>query len=815
MQIYFLTEPLSEAQAGGKAASVSYLLRKGLPVPPGFVIPSSAYTEYYLAKKEPGKEFFHAVEKALHKTGADKYMVRSSAVGEDGRESSFAGQLDSFICSNNPQEIVQHIQKCWASSDKENVKIYSGTRNQQLQQMAVLVQALIEPEYAGVFFSRNPENDRQWLLEYVEGHGEKLVSGAVNPERAAGNWDEKEPATIPFQLEELLRSAIELEVDYQTAVDMEFAVKNGVCWLVQCRPVTSIAYGPLQYWSNTNVNENYPEPLTPILYSIARDSYYHYFKNLARLFCIPDDRIRTLEPALINIIGAWGARMYYNVSSIHEVISASPFAKNLRKSFDHFVGYTAPKTDTATPSAGNKIRFVRRVIHYTRNLNRNVEDFEMRVDAYAQRVDHAFSISELQACYHGFLEIRFHSWYKASLADFFAMLYHGALGKFCSLYYAQDSEGVHNRLIQAIPGLVSSEPIIHMYRIRKQIEAQQEVKQKLQGMQPEAFWTWLQVSSHRNILQSIQNYIDQWGFRCSGELMLTVTNYCEKPELFIALMQQYLALPESDPEELIARRFQERQSVISEFRKRIFRKHPVNIFKAGISVFILNRLIHLAGKGISARERARLKQAKVYFAFRRVLLRLGHVWTQNGLLREPDDIFYLRYQEVAEWLSGSYMLPGQFEQLIKQRREEHEREGNNRYPDDFATRLGSYPAAADVILPVTDEKASSPGRWTGLPVCGGKVQGRARVLNSVMEADKLLQGDILITRQTDPGWVVVFPLISGLVVERGGMLSHGAIVSREFGIPAIVGVESAADRIPHGARIELDANTGVITLLDE
>jgi pyruvate,water dikinase len=204
----------------------------------------------------------------------------------------------------------------------------------------------------------------------------------------------------------------------------------------------------------------------------------------------------------------------------------------------------------------------------------------------------------------------------------------------------------------------------------------------------------------------------------------------------------------------------------------------------------------------------RLKQALLYFRFKQVLQRIEKQFIKNGLAKQEGDILFLTYPEISEHLTASSMLIAP--RLIEERRSEFLAASALNYPDDFYTSSGTYAAPCEVIE--KDKVSVKEGSLTGMCACGGLIEGRAKVLSNVLEAGKLEKGDILVTRQTDPGWVVVFPLISGLIVERGGMLSHGAIVSREFGIPAIVGVDSATTRIKDGDRLILNANTGEITI---
>ncbi len=815
MYIESLDSVLKESQSGAKAFHLSKMKRAGFLVPAGFVINANAFEYFFLKNNNLDHAFKIALNDALANISAKSYMVRSSAIGEDGAGNSFAGQLESFQAENNVEDIIAKLFLCWKSYQKENVNVYQNSSGVKLQGMAVVVQELVDPDYAGVIFSRHPLNEKNILVEHVKGHGEQLVSGKVNPESFIYSRENKNiSANIPFDFKEGIKVVEQLEVLYNQALDIEWAINNNQFYVLQSRPITTAAKSKKVYWSNTNVNENYPDAITPILYSIARDSYYHYFKNLSKLFLIPSDKIQQLESAYANVISVHGCKMYYNMSSIHEIISASPFSEMLLKSFDNFVGYTQDKKAEIKKGKDNKIRFVKEVISFNYSLEKIVKEFEDRANQYQREAEESISLEELKQSFHNFIEIRMHSWYKASLADFFAMLYHGLLGKFCSKYYTENAEGIHNQLIQAIPGLISSEPIVLMYKIKMELRKSTLVYQKFKSLGAVEFWEWIKadpsVSSTKNL---INNYLQNFGFRCSGELMLTSKNYTEEPHKFIDLLKQYDALPDDNPELIIAQKGEERKRVIREFKNRIWKKNGLNIFKSLAHVFFLNTLIRLASKGISARERVRLKQASLYFQFKNIVLKCGSELQKRKLLHESNDIFYLRYQEIIELFNSSTMLPAAVKEKIQLTKEYFAAQSKLVYPDDFYSHLGEFPLPSELA-----DKMNSPNDASvmkGLCACGGKIQARVVVLNSVMEAHKLQKGDILVTRQTDPGWVVVFPLISGLIVERGGMLSHGAIVSREFGIPAVVGVEGATTKLKDGDVVVLNAFTGEIILVHE
>ena len=344
MYIESLDKVLKESHSGAKAFHLSKMKRAGFLVPTGFVIKVSAFEHFFIKNNNLDDAFKTELNEASKSMASKGIMVRSSAVGEDGTDNSFAGQLESFQAENNVDDIIAKLFLCWKSYQKENVNVYQNSSGVKLQGMAVVLQELIDPDYAGVIFSRHPMNEKDILVEYIEGHGEQLVSGKVNPKSFTySRYNKSFSEKMPFSFDQGIAVVEQLELLYEKALDIEWAIKGKVFYVLQSRPITTASKSKKVYWSNTNVNENYPDAITPLLYSIARDAYYHYFKNLSKLFLIPSENIQELEHAYANVISVHGCKMYYNMSSIHQIISNSPFSELLLKSFDNFVGYTKDK----------------------------------------------------------------------------------------------------------------------------------------------------------------------------------------------------------------------------------------------------------------------------------------------------------------------------------------------------------------------------------------------------------------------------------------------------------------------------------------
>jgi phosphohistidine swiveling domain-containing protein len=215
------------------------------------------------------------------------------------------------------------------------------------------------------------------------------------------------------------------------------------------------------------------------------------------------------------------------------------------------------------------------------------------------------------------------------------------------------------------------------------------------------------------------------------------------------------------------------------------------------------------------RERARLKQALLYSRLRRIALAIGARFAANGMLARADDVFFLTCGEIDELASSRAMFPRGAPELIRLRREQYRRLSAMNPPDSFVLAEGAY--LYESGYPGDDDAVSEAAQGRvleGTTACSGRIQGRATVLHDLSESGQLAAGDILITTQTDPGWGHVFFLIRGLIIERGGMLSHGAILAREFGIPAVVGVRDATRRIPHHASVFLDGDEGCVHVLE-
>jgi len=305
---------------------------------------------------------------------------------------------------------------------------------------------------------------------------------------------------------------------------------------------------------------------------------------------------------------------------------------------------------------------------------------------------------------------------------------------------------------------------------------------------------------------AFKRYLAQWGFRSSRELMLTVPAFDEQPEPLIDLLRQYVTAEGDAPEAAIAHQATERRRETRQVVWTLARRAPLQAVVAWV-------LIRWTQRAVAYRERARLKQALLYTRCRQVVLAIGEQLVRRGQLAHRDGVFMLTFHEVDELTSGRSMFPDGVAALADRRALEHAEMAQLDPPDSFRLRAGAAFSTRDrVDIASRSVTAETSALLQGTSACGGRISAPAAVLADVGEAHKLRRGDVLVTRQTDPGWAPVFCLVSGLVIERGGMLSHGAIIAREFGLPCVVGVADAIRRIPHGRRVTLDGDRGTCAI---
>ncbi|HND53558.1 MAG TPA: PEP/pyruvate-binding domain-containing protein, partial [Pirellulaceae bacterium] len=580
--------------------------------------------------------------------GSGLVVVRSSAVGEDSAHAAFAGLLASEL--DVPAEldaVLAALSRCWASYSAPRVAAYQAARGVALSGMAVLVQRQVSPSWAGVLFTRSPMSDgrsqlsdnptREMLVEYCEGLGEKLVSGEVSPGRLvieckAGtepHWRLNAPwrggiraeSTADARAEDLpervirqlFEAAGRIEAHFNAPQDIEWASDSeDRLFIVQSRPITVIANRhetgshedasrldddeSAELWSNVNVNENYPEPITPVLFSIAELGYYHYFRGLGEQLGVARRRIATVESSLRRIVGLHGARLYYNLTNIHRVLRAAPLGDWLANAFDQFVGVhdeasgfarsddeqqangngrpaNRSRSDSTSRSDGSETaptvasrqpaRISRPLTQRLRDgwevagifwkawrtvgrLESHVARFERRVAAIADAArpeqlagKTSTQLSELIA---EFIEIRSHGWLDAAVGDAASMATYALLKQMLRREFPEsDQAALHNSLLKGQRDLVSTLPARELAKLADRVRENPTWRSWIENASVPQAGEQLRTNPELAPLARLFDaWLDAWGFRCSGELLLTQPSFQERPDEALSLLKRYV-----------------------------------------------------------------------------------------------------------------------------------------------------------------------------------------------------------------------------------------------------------------------------------
>jgi pyruvate,water dikinase len=862
-----LLECASAGDCGAKAANLARVAALGFDVPAGVAIPGSEYLQHLyradvadacdklanslagfdaailenhatsIRDSIRGTAIAPALQAALDAavTTIDwrwPVAVRSSAAAEDSAKASFAGQLDSVLHVDTPAALADAIRTVWASAWSARCLRYAQQTGLGPGAVGVVVQRQVDARYSGVMFTRDPlGRDDAAVIEFVGGLGDALVSGSLTPGRAKVIYpalqvvrdllggDHPTESPPDSMLSQLAQAGLTLERGLGGAQDVEWSVDTtGQLWLLQARPAKLLKPRAQVTWSNANIAENFPDPVTPFLASIVTRGYTAYFRNLGLGFGVSPRRIAAMAPELERLVGLQGGHLYYNLSAIHAVLYLAPGGARLAQWFNQFTGAQSfpPVQQVALAPLDRAIEWGRVALRTASQylfIERRVTAFESRVERYAEGAHpariHLRSRETLRGDLAAFLHIRLNGWNDAALADAAAMVCYGLLRKKLSTVDASDGAALENDLLKGMPDLASARPVSELWALANDLRANAPLAERFLSLAAEDIVALLNHPAHAAFRMKFEHYLERWGFRYSRELMLTSPTPQEDPLPMIRLLQRYLRDTGPGPEAVVAGQAASRIAATRRMESRLSPAAWVRAlpFSAAGRFRLLLRLTQNA---IRLRERARMKQALLYTRLRHVALAIGTSLTAKKVLACKDDVFFLSVDEVLDLLSETPDTSG-VAGRIASRRAAFDACGLLRPPDMLHLPEGTSWVPGDTV----DSTAGADGASNtlrGVSACGGTFEGPAVVVETVGEIDRIQRGDVLVTRQTDPGWAAVFFLVKGLVIERGGMLSHGAIIAREYGIPAVVGVPNATSRIRDGERIRVNGDSGVVDI---
>lgn len=787
-----------------------HLRQHGFTVPAFTVLPVSFFSSNDEATIRTGCRQMEPEWETLFGDGK-RFAVRSSAVAEDGHQHSFAGQFTTLL--DIPfEDLADAVVEVWRSGNNERVKAYQqATGADKHIAMAVIIQELIPATAAGVGFAINPLNGNQEIvINAVQGLGDKLVDGTVTAvtyiiaEQGISGLEHQLLNTA--QLQQIEDCFKKLGQVYNHAQDIEFAFLDTQFYLLQSRRITARATGKKITWDNSNIIESYPGLTLPLTFSFIEKMYEAVYRQFSLVLGVSTGKVERNTAVYANMLGLLNGRVYYNLNSWYRSLAQLPGYSLNAPFMEKMMGVKEkPDIDLSDEPGSGKLsgwkevlvalyRILKNLRHARKGKDEFIASFNRIYDQYKKIDYNTQPPDKIWQDYSRFEALMLKEWKAPLVNDFFAMIYFGLLQRQCNKYWPDNLE-MHNHLVAASADIITTEPLKLLPRLAAQIAAIPELKTAATQATPTALWQQLQQPQYKAGLEAVEQYLDKWGERCIAELKLETVTYLQAPEKLIAILQTYITNGTFA--------YQENGDTL---RQRIEAEETALRSLKGVKKRIFKHILKQARYFISNRENLRYYRTKGFGMVRRMMSGLGVQFHRAGRLDAAGDIFYLKLEEVEVLVH----TPLDVRETIRQRKQDYELYALLDLP---ARVITTGKPTGTILMPAPSGTSFEGNTLQGIPCSKGVVTGKVYKADHAADLQSV-NGGILATYATDPGYVVLFAGTSGIVTERGSLLSHAAIVSREMGIPCIVGVDGLMQTLKDGDEIMMDGSTGVIKILN-
>ena len=851
------------ALVGGKAAALARLLADGAPVPRGICLSTEAarcfYRDLHLDASavwdrirsidgdartailaECRTRILHgrwpdnlrlALEQAIAaqpRSAEQRWAVRSSATNEDEHRASFAGQYDTVL-GVAAEALMTAVQTVWASLWNERVVDYQRRIgwSPRPPEMAVVIQPVLKAKAAGVLYTLHPVTGRadQLVVNAIPGLAPDLVDGHVTPDQFVLGWDtttdrvtvqerivgakssrtdvgtdglverplspaEQHSACVSDdELLALANVAKRIERAQARPLDIEWAIDEAGLWLLQARPVTVTAAAnsapaePCE-WSRTNFKETMPEVPSPLGLS--------FLEQFMDLFLMgPYRKLGCRIPPGLSSVKVYHGRPYLNVSLMHALIEQ--LRGDPASLAEHMGGHPVARPFRVVPLGTWKmLRAGLLVSHWigqaARRADRWFADMRQMAIDHRREIVRSCSLAEVQTRIEG-LNAQF-------LAREMTFGIAGgvtqclqALGYMLPRWLGEDWRGLLNAAMQGQAQAISAQQIIRLAEL-VDIARRDPAVRGLFEAEPWEPGTLLERLRGTAFAARFDSYLADYGQRGVGESDIMSPRFVDQPEVVLdVLRHQITAAAAASPADIAERQRLVRDQACRAIRARCGRR----LDRWWIFQWWYRRLCRF----YALREANRHHLMYYALATRQLLLRAGSLLVEQGVLDQADDVFFIRVDEQRSLLRGE---PHDWRTLVRSRRAAREQDLRRTVPDRLVdgvedVHLGDEPGTAG---------------WRGVPISAGRAIGPVRILRSTEDWKKVNAGDILVAPVIDPGMAPLFGLAAGLVVEMGGTLSHGAIIAREYGLPAVANIAGITTWLSDGESVELDAAAGFV-----
>lgn len=787
--------------------------------------------------------------------GKDDYVsVRSSALGEDSEDDSHAGILESYLYVSR-ENLLDFVLACFRSNFSSRAIRYRLERTLPLDSIkgAVIVQKMVNSACSGVMFASNPVNCDNFEIVITAGYGlgEGIVAELVEADTYFVDKETKQireqiiksktrqvnfcveqkktkvvsveksirdkPVLNKEKLEALVHAAWRIEELYGHPQDIEWAFdSNDNLFILQSRPITTIPKGNYYIFDNHNICENYPATALPLTFSFTRIGYENAMRNSARRLGATKSVVKNNNNIFKYFTGFIDGHLYYNATHFYRFFSLIPGMYRFLPIWEKTLGFNRNNRLRKEVRYrfrgpvywGGQLKALTHIMYHFFTLQKGHQKYVQRVQKAIRRVNDNYPLSDLStqklyAIYEQFLDETLRDIETTILNDFFAFIYFHFIDQCIQKNKLNDRENLKNDLLSNDGALESAKPIVSILAITRFIREDEKLSSLFDTAKTHAdLWKEIQSNSrYQQLYQRIRQHLEQYGDRSTGELKLEIPSTGEQPDLLVGLIQNYLNV---DKEDAVLFDRRKRRAEAERFVKNRLRHRPIQLK-------VFNWLIKLSRRSIAQRENLRFCRARFFGVVRNLFLEIGKRLQADKSINHFNDVFYLTVEEVGDFLYGN-SITHDLKGLIASRKNEFEKFEERRFP----SRIATYGSVNSNSFPERRSLSGShfrKGVLKGVGCSTGivtapikKVKDPSRVVN--------LNGYVLVAEMTDPGWIYLMLAAKGIIVERGNILSHTAIIGREMGIPTVVGVSNALTVLNDGELVTIDGNRGTVKRLD-
>lgn len=887
---------LTQDQLGGKAANLLWLSLEQYPVPEWWVVPSDILTQLVTqdpvtaemvqrlttvtadisleALEELAAPLRQRIQQAQLPAGLRKplsalladypdtfFSVRSSAIGEDADNASFAGQMDSYLFQQGLEAISASICAVMASAFNTRALQYRLHRGIPVDNIrsAVIIQKMVDGEVSGVMFTANPvTGSRQHgLISSTWGVGEGVVSGECDTDefsvhlfkdeierrivekRVALVFDKtRQRGTVTQNIEQASQWA-ETLTDVQIYAlrdignsiarhcgcpqDIEWTIKDQQLYILQTRPITRLpkVAEPVDrclVFNNANIQESYCGVTTPLTFSFARAAYATVYEQTLRILGCSDKQVSQSQDMLNNMLGLIKGRVYYNINNWYRCLLILPSFKTNKQDMERMMGLTEQvdfvqsRQFTLWEKAAKlpgMVKALVRLLASFRNMDNNVEQFLQQFRTLTANIprDRLHTLTANQLTEHlKYLDTHLlRRWTTPILNDFYVMMYNGRVYRTLADAGVENTAALMGDLLSGEEGIESTQPTKKLLVMCQYVRSKPALRKLIEQGQGATLLNQLKTQDAHFYRQCV-GYIDKYGDRTMGEMKLETLTLRYDPRFLFTILKNYLTLDDLTPESLATRE----RGLRSEAEKRAFSIVEYELGKRRMRQF--KRHLARLRQAIRHRENMRFTRTRLLGIYRDLFNQLGRQYAQEGILSQARDIFYLTLDEIYSGYEGT-AVQTQLKPLVGARQREYASYEAEELTHHICCH-GSLFQKHDFANPYQAEALpSDENQLQGIGCYPGIVEASVRLIKSP-EDEMSLSGQILCTERTDPGWAPLFPTAGGLLIERGSTLSHSAVVAREMGIPAIVGIPNITRLIRDGEYVRMDGGAGTVIRLE-